>query len=136
MGTKKEKQRLRRAGIVKLVLGALISFGANIYSTTIQWPTTEQEIRSFLQSFDPNQIGILAGVFLVSAILNVWGTIEYAQSKGYSRTIGALIGLGTGCCCSILILALLPDNYRVTERKKRARRKRRTTRSSSRKRGG
>jgi TRAP-type C4-dicarboxylate transport system permease small subunit len=70
-----------------------------------------QVIGRVLAAFVGGPVGIL-GVILALAglILFIWGCMNYAEGKGYSKWLGLL---GLLSCIGLLVLVVLPDKNKT-----------------------
>ena len=68
-----------------------------------------QVIARLIASISHEGVVIGAAIFLGGTALFVWGCMNFAMAKGYSRWVGSV---GLLSCIGIVILILLPDNSR------------------------
>ena len=55
----------------------------------------------------PNLALLGLGICLVGLIFFIWGCMNYAEGKGYSKWLGLL---GLLSCIGLIVLVILPDN--------------------------
>lgn len=58
---------------------------------------------------DPSTMTLGAAAFFAGMAFFVWGCVSYAQGKGYSGAWGLL---GLLSCLGLLVLVLMPDQYK------------------------
>ena len=70
-----------------------------------------QVIGRCLATFVGGPVGILGAILaLAGLILFIWGCMNYAEGKGYSKWLGLL---GLLSCIGLLVLVVLPDKNKT-----------------------
>jgi len=68
-----------------------------------------QIIGKGLAAADHNLVPFAFIFVLVGAVFFIWGCMNYAEGKGHSKWLGLL---GLFSCLGLIVLILLPDNYK------------------------